>query len=92
MDQNAFRNAFAAGEFAKARRLWDEYAEELRRAIASGRARQGELDDAAKLLEWARCSAAAYQAQSAAQLGEARAAARYARGDAGERVKVRAVI
>ena len=31
--RSAIRNAFASGEFAKAQRLWDDYAAQLRLAI-----------------------------------------------------------
>ncbi|MBZ5583021.1 MAG: hypothetical protein LAQ30_12630 [Acidobacteriia bacterium] len=92
MDQEAFRRAFASGEFGQAQQLWGEYAEDLRQAIIHGTARARMLEEAAQLVEWARRSAKAYRAHSAARLDEARAAAAYAQPGAAPPGRIRALL
>jgi hypothetical protein len=75
----AIRRAFACGEFAKALKLWNAYAEELQRAIAGGDAAAA-LAEAGQLVEWARLQGKCMRAHAAAQLNEARVASRYASG------------
>ncbi len=76
--QAAVRRALGSGDFAEARRSWDQYAGELRLAILSGEATADDLREAAGLLESARLSAAAFRAHAAARLEEAWAASAYA--------------
>ncbi len=92
MDQEAFRRAFSAGEFAQARQLWGEYAEELRQEIAEGKARPEMLAEAARLIEWARRSAMAFRAHARVRLDEARAAAAYVRPGAAPRQSIGALL
>ncbi len=72
------RRAFASGEFAKARLLWNEYAEALREAITDGKATAEDLAEARRTLEWARLQVKSFRAQAEARVGGARAAAAYA--------------
>ena len=87
--ETAIRKAFASGEFAKGRRLWTQYAEELRAAIEERSATPTAMADAGRLLEWARLVVKCFRAHAQARLSHARVAAAYA--DAPARVsRVRA--
>ncbi len=77
--ETRIRKALASEDFAKARRFWDEYLEELRLTILRGEATPGDLAKAAALLEAARASAMTFRAHAAARLGQAQAAMTYGR-------------
>ena len=76
--ETAIRKAFAAREFEKGRRLWTQYAEELRAAIEEGSATPAAMADAGRLLEWARLVVKCFRAHGQARLNRARVAATYA--------------
>jgi hypothetical protein len=52
--KDAIRQAIACREYDKARRLWAEYIGALRGQCERGSLTRAEMEDARKLLEWAR--------------------------------------
>jgi hypothetical protein len=52
--KDAFRQAVACREYAKARKLWAEYIGGLRGQCKRGALSQAEMQEARELLEWAR--------------------------------------
>jgi hypothetical protein len=76
--ETAIRQAFASRQFEKGRRLWTEYAEELRAAIEEGSATSTMMADAERLLEWARLVVKCFRAHAQARLNRAHVAATYA--------------
>jgi hypothetical protein len=76
--ETVIRKAFASGEFDKGRRLWSQYAGELRAAIERGSATPAAMARAAQLLEWARLVVKSFRAHAQARLDGARVAATYA--------------
>jgi hypothetical protein len=62
------RRAFAAEEFAKAQRLWNEYAVQLQRRIAAGTATAAMLLETRELIDWSTTVAKVYQAHAVHQL------------------------
>lgn len=72
------RRAFASGEFAKARKLWNGYGERLREAILNRTAAAADLKETRGLVEWARLVVKCSQAHSRERLAGARAAVAYA--------------
>ncbi len=79
--EDQIRRALASEEFERARRLWEDYVEGLRRKILRGEAAVPELEMAAELLQTARDSLAAFRARSAARLAQAKAASAYSGGE-----------
>ena len=75
--RSAIRNAFASGEFAKAQRLWDDYAAQLRLAIQAGTASETLMTETRELIEWARMVVISFRAGAAARLNRARVAQIY---------------
>jgi len=65
---NAIRRAFASGEFAKAQRLWNEYAGQLQRLIAAGSATPAMLSETRELIDWSKLVVKVHQAHAANQL------------------------
>jgi hypothetical protein len=76
--ETAIRKAFASREFEKGRRLWTQYAEELRAAIEEGSATPAMMADAGRLLEWARLVVKCFRSHAQARLNRASVAATYA--------------
>ncbi|MGD0500135.1 MAG: hypothetical protein ABSC23_17060 [Bryobacteraceae bacterium] len=74
------RRAFASGEFAKARNLWNGYGERLRDAILNRSATAADLKEARCLVDWARLVVKCCQAHSHDRLARARAKVAYAGG------------
>jgi hypothetical protein len=62
------RQAIASEEFAQAERLWDQYADLLRRAILDGSATEAMLSETRELVAWSALVVKAFGAHSAAQL------------------------
>jgi hypothetical protein len=71
------RKAFASEEFAKAQRLWSEYAVQLQRRIAAGTATPAMLSETRELIDWSTRVVKALQAHTAAQLKSLHLASRY---------------
>ncbi len=68
----AIRRAFASGEFAKAQRLWTEYAGELHQAILEGSATEAMLSETRELIDWSRLVVRAFRARAVDRLNGAR--------------------
>jgi len=64
----AIRRAIASGEFAKARSLWEEYAQQLENELRSGRGGAAWLEEARLLVEWSRQMALSAKSQALARL------------------------
>lgn len=73
----AIRDAFAAGEFARAERLFGEYAGGIAAAIREGTAGPAMLSEARSLIDWARLVAAGFRAQALERIHGARVAEAY---------------
>jgi hypothetical protein len=71
------REAFEAGEFVRARRLWEEHAAGLEAAIAAGSAGETAMAETRELIEWARQVVAVFRTCSSERLREARVAQIY---------------
>ena len=71
------RRAFASGEFAKAQRLWAEYAGQLRHAILEGSATEAMLRETGELIDWSRLAVKAFRAHAVDRLNSARLAQLY---------------
>lgn len=78
LPKNGIEEAFAAGEFGRAERLWTEYASRLREDLASGAAGAAELAEAGELLAWARTVVKCFQADASMRIERRRVAAAYA--------------
>ena len=65
---DAIRTAFASGEFAKAQRLWSEYAGQLQRTIGAGTATAALLSETRELIDWSALVVKVHQAHAANQL------------------------
>lgn len=65
---NAIRQAFASGEFAKAQRLWSEYAVQLQRMIAGGTATAAMLSETRDLIDSSALMVKVHQAHAEHQL------------------------
>jgi len=65
---NAIRDAFASGEFAKAQRLWGDYAEQLRQSIGAGTATAAMLAETRELIDWSALRVKVHRAHAAHQL------------------------
>jgi hypothetical protein len=68
---DAIRKAFASGEFAKGERLWNEYARQLREAIAAGTATGKLLSDTGELVAWCRLAVRVFRAHATCRLNSA---------------------
>ena len=79
MDQRAAAicDAFASGEFARARRLWEQYAADLHASVAAGTASEAELAEAQSVLENSRLAVTVFRAREADTIGRTRAAQAY---------------
>ncbi len=73
----AICDAFACGEFARARRLWETYAGELRAAILSGSASPAALAEAREALDRSRLAVQVFRARAVDSLNRARVARAY---------------
>ena len=73
----AICDAFAADEFAAARHLWEDYADDLHRSIAAGTATKAMLAEALEVLERSRIAAKVFRARAMKTLGCTRAAQAY---------------
>ena len=71
------REAFASGEFAKARGLWSLYVERIHRAIQDRSAEPADLEEARLLLAYAQTAVKCYSAHANARIAEARGAMAY---------------
>ena len=74
---DTIRSAFAAEEFAKARRLWSQYAAQLQVRIAAGTATAAALAEARELIDWSAVVVKVHQAHAASRLTTLHLAARY---------------
>lgn len=86
MDPNlnsAVRRAVAAGDFTRARRLWEDYAAQCREEMRHGADPKGTLAKARQLMVWCRQMTLAARAQAQMQLdnlaNRTRVAAAYGR-------------
>ncbi len=73
----AIRAAFGAGEFARARRLWIEWAAQTEAAIRSRSASQDTLARMRALIDWARLVHLSFRARASGRLAALHAAAVY---------------
>jgi len=73
----AIQTAFASGEFARAQRLFGEYAAQLQRRIADGTATAALLAETRELIDWSTLVVKVHQAHAANQLKTLYLAARY---------------
>ena len=71
------RDAFASGEFAKAQRLWNEYAGQFQRAVAAGAATQAMLSETRQLIDWCALRVKVHKAHADSQLNQLYLAGRY---------------
>ena len=62
------RQAIESEEFAKARRLWSAYADQLQAAIVDGTATQKMMTETGGLLAWSRMAIHSFRTHSADQL------------------------
>lgn len=78
---SAVRKAVAAGDFNRARYLWEQFVLQCREAVQRGADAQDTLKDARQLMGWCRQMALAARAQAQSQLnrlaGQTRVAAAY---------------
>ncbi len=71
------RRAVASGEFAKAGKLWDVYAERLRAAILDRTATAANLEEAGQVVWWARTLVKCFRARANARIAQAKGRAAY---------------
>ena len=71
------RDAVAAGEFAKARRLWEEYGDTFRADRERGPLPLSRLAEARELAEWTRMAALCARAHAQAKLNQIAVAGKY---------------
>ena len=62
------REAIASGEFSKALRLWNEYANQLAAKVRGGVATESDFAAARELMEWSRSAVRVFRAHAAYQL------------------------
>jgi hypothetical protein len=78
---SAVRRAVAAGDFNRARYLWEQYTLQCRQALRQGEDANGTLEGARQLMVWCRQMALAARAQAQSQLnrlaGQTRVAVAY---------------
>lgn len=74
---DAIQKAFASGEFTRAVRLWEAYAEKVREAVRTHTAGESTLAEMRTLIDQARLEVLSFRAHAADRLGGARAAAAY---------------
>jgi hypothetical protein len=60
--KDTIRQAIACREYEKARRLWTEYMDRLRCALARGKLTSAQMEEAGELFEWARVAMLCQQA------------------------------
>jgi hypothetical protein len=86
----AIRAAFSAGEFARTRKLWSEWAGQTEAAIRNRSASAGTLARMRALVDWARLVTLAFRARTSARLASLHAAAAYSAQPAPRAVSFRA--
>jgi hypothetical protein len=68
IEHHAIRRAFAAGEFTKGERLWNEYSRQLQEAIVAGSATGKELSETGELIAWCRLAVKVFRAHANCRL------------------------
>ena len=75
--RESIRQAMASEEFARAQRLWDTYAEQVRAAILDGSATEGMMAEMRELVGWSRMVVQSFRAHAGDQVNRAHVARVY---------------